>query len=547
MAYREIARILSLFILGFSALLLIPLFLALYYEFAVTAASHPQPHSAAAFLLTLLISLGLGGFCFWLGQNSKKNLLRKEGIVSIVLIWLFIPALAALPFYFSGTLKNPFQAYFEAASGFSTTGMTVIQGKAYNESGQEIPIQQTFGDPLEIHYSYHGNIPAIRNPTTGQATLTGIEAVGKALLFWRSFLQWVGGGAIIVVFVTIFPILGFSGKLLYQEATAAHKEGAIPLLTQFGVQLLLIYIGLTVLHMIALLVTNPLMEWLDAITISFSTLSTGGFSIRNANIGYYKNAWTEWIVILFMILGSMNFSIYYHAIARKFFRIYRPEFLLYLVAIILSCLLAVFYLYGSNKLLLTGEKGIFSIEEAVRYGVFQIVSAITTTGFATAQYDVWPYAVQALMLILMFVGGMSGSPAGGIKIIRNYMLFRVVQTKVESLFRMNTIRQVKIEDQVVDNETSTAVLCFFLLFIFFAVFGTYVYILQNIDPQSAMSLAACMLNNSALGFRIAHPGLSCAFLSDSGLVISSILMLLGRLEFFVVLALLIPSFWRYRG
>lgn len=548
MQYREIFRILAYFLLGFSIILLVPLFLAIYYQFVALPTDHPQPHSTFAFLLTIVISLVLAATCFWFGRQAKGYLLRKEGIVSVVFIWLLMPGLAALPFYLSDTLNNPFQAYFEGVSGFTTTGMTTFQAKAFDSKGKEIPIQQSFGDPLEIHYSYYGTISPLRN-SAGQIIEDGLEAVSKALLFWRSFIQWIGGGGIVVLFVAVFPLLGFSGKLLYQtEITGPRKETGTPLVAQAALQLWVIYLGLTILQVIALMLTNNEMPWLDAFTISFSSLSTGGFSIHDANIGYYENALTEWVVIIFMVLGAMNFSIYYHAISRKFFRIYNPEFFLYLLVIALSCILAVWYLNGAPKQLLTEETaGIFSFSDSVRYGVFQIVSAVTTTGFATAQYDAWPYAVQALMLILMFVGGMSGSPAGGIKIIRHYMLFRIAQYKVESLFRIGTVRQMKIEDQVIDSSASIVVLCFFLFFIFFGVLGTYVYILENIDPQSAIALSTCMLNNGALGFRITHPELSCAFMSNSTLVISSILMLLGRLEFLVILALLIPGFWRQKG
>lgn len=550
MHYKEISRLIGIYLLGFSPLLLIPFFLGCYYQFYANPSVHPQPHSTFSFLITFFISLALGGTCCYLGRKSKGVLYKKESIALVLIIWLLTPCIGALPFLISGTLSRPLQAFFESTSGFTTTGSTILQAKEYDQAGKEIPITQTFGDVYPIHYIYYGNIPPVKDPSTNAIVATGVEAVSKALLFWRSMIQWLGGVGIVVLFVAIAPSLGVSGKLIFQsEMTGPLKESIItPRVTQAAFQLWLIYAGLTLAETIFLIATNHQMPLLDAVTISFSTLSTGGFSIKNESIGFYQNQLTEWVIIVFMIFGGTNFTVFYHILRGRLYRIYKPELLLYLIFILLAGLLGSYLLLGIKTNLLDGTiSEQFSIGEAIRHGFFQLVSAQTSTGFATVDYDRWPYAVQTLMLIVMFIGGMSGSTAGGIKVIRFLMFYYISKLKIESLVRSETIRQVKISGSEIGNETSITVLCFFLIAIVSSVAGTFLYILNGIDPITSLGLVGCMVNNVGLSFRVAGPTHSCAFMSDFSLLLSSFLMLLGRLEFFAILVILLPSFWKRSG
>jgi trk system potassium uptake protein TrkH len=547
MRFRDIFKILSLYLFGFTFILIVPFLLAIYYQF-INPADHPQPHSTLAFLTTIIACGALGLLCRFFGNPNQKYLYKKEGIALVSIIWLLTPAIAALPFIFSGTLINPVQAYFEAVSGLTTTGSTTLQAKAYNpETGQEIPINAKYGDLSQPHiYTYYGTVAPVRNPETGEVLFTGVEAVSKALLFWRSFIQWLGGLGVIVLFVAILPSLGVSGKLLAQsEMPGPIKDAWTPRIKQTALQLWSIYVVLTVVLIVLLIETNEKMELLDAVTLSFSTLSTGGFSIRNESVAFYQNPITDWIIVIFMILGATNFSLFYSVFRGKIYRLYNVELFLFLGIILFTCALASWYLFGTTTGLLNGEKEqIDTIGKAVHYGSFHIISALTSTGFDTVDYDTWPSVVQALLLIVMFVGGMSGSTAGGIKIIRQYILFRIGQYKIESIYRQGTIRQFRVYDQEVNTETSQNVLCFFLFIISISVLGTFLYIMDDIDPQTSLGLVACMINNSGLAFRMAGPTDSFAFLSDFSSLLSSALMLLGRLEFFVLLAILIPSFWK---
>ncbi len=531
MHYRSISRIIGLYLYAFTAALLVPLLLAIYYQFF--ADGHSQPHSTDAFFMAILFSLALAFFFHMMGWKSPQRLYRREGIAIVVSIWLLTPAISALPFWLSGTLKNPVGAYFEAVSGLTTAGSTVMQAKEY-VSGKEVPISKKVFGALETTYTFYGTIEPVRDPTTGKILHTGIEAVGKALLFWRSFLQWLGGGGIVVLFVAVLPALGVGGKILFHtEMAGPIKESLTPRIKETAFHLWGCYLGFTILQIFLLVLTNSKMGWFDSFTITFSSISTGGFSVRNESIASYHNPATELIVMLFMILGSLNFSLYYYILRGKFYRLYEPEFLLFLTILIVASLFATWQLLGG-----------MSLFEALRYGSFQIVSSLTTTGFTTANYDKWPYVVQVLMLILMFVGGMSGSTAGGIKTMRHLMLFKIGRHKVESLFQPNSVRAIKIGNREVDVGVAQMVLCFFLIVVAVSVVGIFLYVLDGIDPETALGLVSSMVNGSGLSFRAAGPIDSCAFLSDFGLLLSSLLMILGRLEYFAVIALLIPAFWK---
>lgn len=537
----------SLTLFGFCTTLLVPLFLAAYYQFVADPILYPQPSSTLYFFEALGVTFIFALFLYYFGRNTSGTLYRREALAIVVALWLLLPALSALPFYFAGVLKNPFMAYFEAMSGLTTTGATTMQAKHFDpQTGKEIPIKKTIKGTLNTTYRYFGTIDPIRNPETGKIEKEGLEAVNKAILFWRSFIQWLGGGGIIVLYVAILPILGAGGRILFHtEVAGPIKESLTPRIKETAINLWKIYLALTVIIIFLLFITNFAMPWLDILTITFSALSTGGFSIHDENISFYHSAATEWVVIIAMLIGSINFSVYYYVWKGKLFKIFKPELFLFGIAIAIASLFAFSSIVGTPDYTLTrNEPTVYEFGKALRDGTFQVVSSISTTGFATANYDKWPYVAQAVMLIVMFVGGMSGSTSGGIKIMRHYMLFRITQFKIESLFRPKKVQKFKIEGKEVDDNSTTMVLTFFLILITLSVAGTFLYILDGIDPQTAIGTVACMINCTGLSFGMAGPTDSCAFMSDFSLIVSSLLMVLGRLEFFAVLAVLVPAFWK---
>lgn len=549
MLYRDISKVLGSYLIGFSGTFILPILIAAYYQFVADPSLHPQPHTTQYFIFSFLTTAILGAIFYFFGRNTTGQLYRREALVLVVSIWLLTPIVSALPFSLSDTLKNPIQAYFEAASGLTTTGATVFQAKKFDSAGKEIPVEKEIRGSIDVRYSYYGNIDPVVDYESGKVLYTGIEAVGKGLLFWRSFMQFLGGGGIVLLFIAILPAFGLGGKMLFQtELSGSPTKGAVnPRIKENAFQIWKIYVGLTFIQIAMLLMTNSEMSLFDAVTISFSTLGTGGFTVHNASIGFYQNAYTDWIIVIFMLLGSISFSLYFYILRRKFYKLYQPEFIIFILIILASCALSVVWLVGTEKRFFGSSPGIFSLWESIRYGSFQIISMLTTTGFAIADYDYWPYPIQVMMIILMFVGGMSGSTAGGIKILRCYILSRIGIHTVESLFRPETVRQLRITDHEINSDTAKLVLSFFLILVVITVLATFLFVIMGLDPETSLGLVAAMITNTGIGFRIVGPYDSMAFLSDGGLLVSAFLMILGRLEIFALLTVLVPAFWRTKS
>lgn len=545
MNYREIFRILGNYLYYFSLIICLPLGVAIYYQFVFDEIKNPKPDSSLEFLYTLLICLAVAFFFKLLGRKSKGGLHKRESILVVVLIWFVTSIIGSLPFYLTGTLKDPMDAYFETISGFTTTGATMMTAKKFDpDTGKEL--LQTIQDPQVPGkiYTYYGTInPIVSN--TGEVLFTGVEAVGYAVLFWRNFIQWLGGMGIVVLFLTVLPALGVGGKFLFQmEVTGPIKEAISPRIKETASLLWKLYLGLTLLQVVLLIWTNIELSLYDAVAISLSTISTGGYSVKNESIGAYHNASTEWIIILFMILGSINFSLYFHILRAKFYKIYVPDFFLFIGTIIVFSTVVTYYLYGNPLALFYNLEE--TLETTIRTSLFQTVSAQTSTGYTTANYNLWPFASQMVLLFVMFIGGMSGATCGGIKTPRFYILFKILVHQVETIFRPDAVKKLKIEKAELDIRTILTVLSFFAIVAFFTTIGTAIYILDGIDPETSVGLMGCMLNNIGIAFRAAGPIETFAFLSPLSKFLSTIWMVLGRLEFYTLLILFLPSFWRTR-
>ena len=313
---------------GFTITLLVPLALSIYYQYYVPASDHPQPHAMYYFIETIAISFLLGACLWFIGRRAKGTLYRREGIAVVVVIWFLLPALGGLPFFISGTLKNPFAAYMESISGFTTTGSTTMEAKHFDPStGKEMPIVRTVKGSINTTYTYYGTIEPVRDPKSGKIIHEGVEAVGKALLFWRSFIQWLGGGGIVILFLAILPALGVGGKVLFHtEITGPIKEAMTPRIKETAIQMWRIYLGLTVIVILLTRLANTNIDWFDTITIGITALSTGGFSVRNASIAAYHSPSLEWAVIFGMLLGSINFSSITTSLNRNFTKFMSPNF-----------------------------------------------------------------------------------------------------------------------------------------------------------------------------------------------------------------------------
>ena len=534
MLYREISRVLGRYFLYLAGILVIPLLVAISYEFFIEKTIYFSVPATFAFLGTIGICLICSMLFQWWGKKAHGTLYRKEGILLVVSIWFLTAAVSSCPFLMTKTIKNPIDAYFETMSGLTTTGATIIYPKAY-ENGAEV--QATIKNPLDpsLTYSFYGTVDPLTNPETGQIVKTGIEALGKPLLFWRSFLQWLGGMGIVVLFIAVLPALSMGGKFLYEnEMPGLSKEGITPRIKETASLLWKIYLGLTFLQVLLLKLTSSAIPLFDAITLSFSTISTGGFTVTNDGLVSYPGIATAIIVAIFMIAGSINFTFYFHCLKGKFYRLYEPEFFLFLVILFFGCLLMSFPLWH----------GATSLADALAQGSFMAISAQTSTGFSLISYDLWPFVCQLLMLILMFIGGMSGSTTGGIKVIRYFIVLKLIKNKIESLFRPEVVRVLKVGDKEITSKTASTVLIFFCIVIFLVILGTYLLVWDNHDLVTAIGTISCMIKNTGLSFGGIGSAGSFAFLSPFSKIICIFWMVLGRLEYLSLLVLFVPAFWR---
>lgn len=550
MLHREICRALSYFFFGFAALLLIPLAIALYFEYGVNAADHPQPHSSWSFILTIAFTVMGGGLLSFYGRNGGAQLFWREGILLAVLIWVLAPALGALPFLFSGTLKKPIHAYFEAVSAFTTTGASVLQSKQYDSTtGEELKITTMLPTEPTVAYTYYGTVEPVRDPKSGLILRQGIEAVSQALLFWRAFMQWLGGIGIVVLFIAILPMLGVGGKaLLNAEMPGPLKDMWTPRAKQTITELSKLYIGLTILMVLLLQAFNTQMGWIESLDITLATLSTGGFTPHEDSIATYNSPATEWLVIVFMLLGGINFSLYYYLLKGRLYRIRDPELLAFAALVVIGSLVMTYQLWNATRYNLEDRiTGVYTLTEALRHGSFQWVSTLTTTGFFSADYDYWPLPTQLMMFLAMFLGGMSGSTAGGMKTIRLFIAFQVIKNRLESLFRPNAVKRLVISGKEIDSTVSIMVLSFLVTLTCVATVGWLLLVFNGCGIWFSLSAVTCCINNAGMALGITGPYHSFASLPDFSLGTCCVLMLLGRLEFFAILALLLPAFWRAKA
>jgi trk system potassium uptake protein TrkH len=541
--YKEIFKIISKFLFYFSLILLLPLFVAIYYEY-VGISMHPN--STFAFIKTIFVTLVLAIIFYFLGKKASGVFYRRESILIVVILWFLFSILSALPFYFSNTLQSPIDCFFEATSGITTTGSTVMCPKLYS-GNQEIEYRTTNPRFSDVKYNFYGTINPVKDKS-GKIVYTGVEAVSKAVLFWRSFIQWLGGIGIVVLFLTVLPALAIGGKfLLHAEMTGPVKDSLAPRIKETSILLLKLYVCLTIIEIVVLILTNENIKVLDAFCITFSNLSTGGFSIRNDSIASYNSFLTEWIIIIFMFIGCINFGLYFHALKGKFYKIYEPDFLLYLFVIIIGSAFVVYDLIGHKSFNLDGkEAGVYNFSRALRSGTFHAISAQTSTGFVTTNVAKWPFMSQIIMMMLMYFGGMPGSTAGGIKTSRFYILFKILKHKMQEIFRPNIIRKLKVGARTIESSTITTVLTFFIVAIIISIIAIILHIYNGIDLETSISCVACNVNNVGFAFGVADPINSFAFMQPFSKILSAILMLLGRLEYFTILLIFMPSFWKVR-
>ena len=443
-----------------------------------------------AFLITIGIALALGLVLKFAFKPYSKLIYAKEGFVIVTYAWLLMSAIGALPFFLSGEIPNYVDAFFETVSGFTTTGASI---------------------------------------------LTDVEAMSKGLLFWRSFTHWIGGMGVIVFVMALMPnISDRSMHIMKAEVPGPTVGKLVPKARETAKILYLIYIGLTIAEFILLLCGD--MNVFESAVHAIGTAGTGGFGIKADSIASYS-PYTQWVITAFMFIFSINFNLYYLILLRKFRSVVKSTelwFFLGLVAVsIITISLNIAPLYTSA-------------EETIRCSSFQVATVISTSGFATTDFNQWPSLAKAILFTLMFVGGCAGSTAGGLKQARVVMLIKTVHRELKKLVHPRSVRAVSMESKRVDEQTISGVTSYFAVYAM-CIMG--IFVLISFEPfglETNLSATVACFNNIGPGFGMVGPAGSFAEYSIFSKILLSMAMLLGRLEIFPIILGLNPFVWKRR-
>ena len=507
--------------------------------FGLMEEKHSERMSFYALLTGTVIS-GLVGICLWLfgGSAVTEFINRRDALLLVALGWLVGAAMAALPYYAWAKLGGP----------PGLTGAAVMRETTRAATGETGPPGHAFESYTACYFESMSGLT-----TTGATVLAGspydIEALPRGLLLWRALTHWLGGLGIVVLFVAVLPVVGMGGKKLFQvEAPGPKQQGVRPRIRETARVLWLIYLALTVAQFTAYRLAG--MPSFDSICHTFATLATGGFSTQNASIGqYHTSPLIDWITILFMILAGVNFGLYYQVVNRKFTNVFRdPELRLYLTIIGSVTLIVGLWTVGKTSVITTGDTYRPGLGNALRDGLFQVVSIQTTTGFATIDFNQWEFLPKALLVGLMFVGGCAGSTGGGCKVIRVLIAFKIIATEFERVFRPNVVKPVRVGGGVIDPDAARSVLIYLILIALLFAGGAMLLMVfeshGSIDFITSSTAALSCLMNVGPGLGMVGAVENYGFFNPASLMLLSILMALGRLEVFAILVLFLPRFWR---
>ncbi len=508
MSYRSVIRQLGLLLIVLSGSMVFSAGVALY-----DASSAEETGVVPAILWSIAIGVGAGLALVLAGRRGTGQIGRREALLLVSLSWFIGCLLAALPFWLWARWGMPdavnefdsfVNCYFEAMSGLTTTGATI---------------------------------------------LSDIPAVPRGLLFWRAFTHWLGGLGIVVLFVAVLPLLGVGGKRLFRiETTGVSSEGATPRIVETARVLWFIYVGFTVAEVLLLMLVDQDMTFYKALTHTFATLATGGFSTENASAGAFSAA-AQWVMTAFMLLAGVNFALYHQVLRGRPGRLFKDtELRAYLLIIAVASILVFFNIRGMSYPATTGVNEVHGTATEVRDAVFQVVSIQTTTGFCTADFNYWHFFSHAILLALMFVGGCGGSTGGGIKVIRIVVAVKIMWSELERVFRPNVIRPVKVGATSIDESQRLAIIAYVLGIAFIFGIGTALLILTesggDINLITASTAVIATLNNIGPGLDRVGAVANYDWFSDPGKILLCVLMAVGRLEVFPVMVIFMPRFWR---
>ena len=444
--------------------------------------------SPAPFVLSSLITRAISVILYLISRKASRERANiREGSLAVSLAWLVLSAAGSLPYLLSGAIPSFTNAFFETVSGFTTTGATI---------------------------------------------LSDIESLPYSILFWRSLTHWIGGLGIIMFVIIIMPSLGMTANQLL-PLESSLKEKIHPKTKSVAIRLLYVYLGLTVTQVLLLVAGD--MNLFDSICHTFSTVATGGFSPKNTSLMDYS-AWSQYIIAIFMFLSGVSFVIYYYIFNFNFRKVrYNDELWYYLsVTLFFGVLVSCILLANTTK----------PLETAFREGFFQVISIITTTGFASADYLKWPAAATIVVFLLLFSGACTGSSTGGIKMARHLLVFKNIRGALLRLVHPGMITQIRINNQAISNQQNLSGITFLIIYIILFLAGSIVLAITGLDPLTAISASASSLGNVGPGLGTIGPVHNFFHLSAIGKYICCLLMIIGRLEIYTFFILFTRSFWR---
>ena len=456
-----------------------------------------------AFEITLaaFLVLSIGALFMLFGRQHEKQIQKREGYLIVSLGWILMAVSGTIPYLLTGTFTDFASSFFEAMSGYTTTGASV---------------------------------------------LNDIEVLPKGVLFWRSTTHWIGGMGIIVLAIAILPFLGIGGiQLFTAEAPGPGGDKLHPRITDTAKRLWLIYVVYTFLETLLLWLAG--MSFFDAINHAMSTVSTGGFSTKNSSIAFWNDQpLIQYIISFFMLLAGTNFVLSYFIFTRKFQKIIADEeFKVYLSFIFVFTLLATVVILNQESIAVLGNSFSWTqIETSFRAALFQVIAVITTTGFVSADFTQWTPFLTVVFFGLMFLGGSSGSTSGGVKVVRHMLMIKSGFLEFKRALHPNAIIQARYNNKTVSDSIAYNILGFFILYMLSFIIGAVGFGSLGINFESAVGLSASTLGNVGPALGDFGPSSTYAALPQSGKLWATFLMLLGRLELFTVLIILTPFFWR---
>ena len=482
MNYAIVLRLLSYILLTEGALLLLP---------AAASLCYGEWFVMGVFLFTAALSAVLGALLHRIKTKSQIFYMR-EGFATTALCWLLISVVGAVPFVLTGCIPNPVDALFETVSGFTTTGASI---------------------------------------------LPGVEDLPKGILFWRSFTHWVGGMGVLVFVMAILPMGGdgHGMHMLRAEMPGPAVGKLVSRMSDTAKILYGIYLVMTVIEIVLLLAGG--MPLFDACIHSFGSAGTGGFSSRNLSVGAYNNPYFEIVIGIFMLLFGINFNLYYFLLVRRFRDVFRSEELWAYVLIVATAVAAItldiVHMYES-------------VGTSLRHAFFQVSSIITTTGYATVDFNTWPTFSKAILVALMFIGGCAGSTAGGIKVARVVILQKVSVSEMRRMLHPNAVPAIQFEGKPLNERSIRGVHLFLAVYLMVFVASCLLVSLEQLDLVTTFTAVAACINNVGPGLEIVGPMGNFSSFSPWSKLLLSFDMLVGRLEIFPMLLLFAPSIWKRR-